>query len=87
MSPGDQAAPGTPGTGDNICPRCGGTGRLGGRAQCPTCNGSGAVAAAELPPSSQEAHPDAGTVVCPACAGSGACGRCQGAGRLLIEYV
>ena len=25
--PGDEAPPGTPGTGETLCPRCGGTGR------------------------------------------------------------
>jgi len=42
MSPGDQAAPGTPGTGENICRECGGSGRLNGR-PCPNCDGSGYV--------------------------------------------
>ena len=41
-APGDQAEPGTPGTGENICPRCGGGGRIDG-APCPTCEGSGRV--------------------------------------------
>ena len=42
MSPGDEAPPGTPGTGPNVCPKCGGTGRLGDRA-CPECEGTGQV--------------------------------------------
>ena len=42
MSPGDQAPPGTPGTGENVCPRCGGAGRLGDQA-CPECSGTGKV--------------------------------------------
>lgn len=41
-APGDQAAPGTPGTGEAVCPDCGGSGRLGDR-DCPTCEGSGKV--------------------------------------------
>ena len=41
-NPGDEAAPGTPGTGENVCPRCGGSGRIDG-AVCPDCGGSGKV--------------------------------------------
>lgn len=40
--PGDDAAPGTPGTGESICPDCHGTGRLGTR-ECATCGGTGKV--------------------------------------------
>lgn len=42
MNPGDQAPPGTPGTGEDVCPRCGGSGKLGASA-CPDCGGSGKV--------------------------------------------
>ena len=42
LAPGDQAAPGTPGTGENVCPRCNGSGEAGG-ATCPACEGSGKV--------------------------------------------
>ncbi|HEU5293472.1 MAG TPA: hypothetical protein VFU71_01665 [Burkholderiaceae bacterium] len=42
MSPGDEAPPGTPGTGEAVCGRCGGSGRVG-NAPCPTCGGSGTV--------------------------------------------
>ena len=42
MSPGDEAPPGTPGTGDDVCPRCGGTGQLAG-GTCPMCQGTGKV--------------------------------------------
>ncbi|MFC7739313.1 DUF2934 domain-containing protein [Roseomonas sp. GCM10028921] len=42
LNPGDEAAPGTPGTGDGICPVCQGTGRTGGQA-CENCGGSGIV--------------------------------------------
>ncbi|MEA1085251.1 hypothetical protein ACLBWH_11985 [Sphingomonas sp. M6A6_1c] len=42
MAPGDQAPAGTPGTGENVCPRCNGSGRIGDDA-CPTCAGSGVV--------------------------------------------
>lgn len=41
-APGDDAAPGTPGTGENLCPDCNGSGRLEGR-ECPTCVGTGKV--------------------------------------------
>jgi hypothetical protein len=42
MSPGDEAPAGTAGTGEDICPRCGGTGTLAGR-ECPECDGTGKV--------------------------------------------
>jgi hypothetical protein len=41
-APGDEAAPGTPGTGEDVCPECHGSGRAGAR-PCPNCNGSGRV--------------------------------------------
>jgi hypothetical protein len=40
--PGDLAPPGTPGTGEAICPRCHGTGRTEAR-DCPDCLGTGKV--------------------------------------------
>ncbi len=42
MNPGDEAPPGTPSTGETICPECGGTGIKAGTT-CPMCNGSGKV--------------------------------------------
>ncbi|WP_120994532.1 hypothetical protein [Stutzerimonas urumqiensis] len=42
MNPGDEAPAGTPGTGENICPACNGTGRLNGE-PCEHCGGSGRV--------------------------------------------
>jgi hypothetical protein len=36
------AAPGTPGTGEDVCPRCGGSGKLAG-GDCPVCQGTGKV--------------------------------------------
>jgi hypothetical protein len=43
-APGDDPPPGTPGTGEAICPRCGGSGRVGDDARsCPDCEGSGKV--------------------------------------------
>jgi hypothetical protein len=41
-APGDDASPGTPGTGENICPVCGGSGRVNGRL-CANCDGTGKV--------------------------------------------
>lgn len=42
MRPGDEAPAGTPGTGEDVCPDCGGRGRLEGR-MCPRCSGTGKV--------------------------------------------
>lgn len=42
LNPGDKAAPGTPGAGENTCRECGGSGRLGA-ASCPVCGGTGKV--------------------------------------------
>jgi len=42
MRTDDQAPPGTPGTDEDICPRCGGSGKLAGR-DCPECQGTGKV--------------------------------------------
>jgi hypothetical protein len=42
MSPGDEAPAGTPGTGETVCPRCGGSGKQGGSA-CPECGGTGKI--------------------------------------------
>lgn len=42
LNPGDQAEPGTPGTGENICPECKGSGRIGAAA-CPMCGGTGKI--------------------------------------------
>lgn len=41
-NPGDAAAPGTPGAGENVCPDCKGSGRLD-NAPCRTCGGTGKV--------------------------------------------
>ncbi len=40
--PGDEAVPGTPGTGENVCRACNGSGRVDG-AVCPACDGTGIV--------------------------------------------
>lgn len=42
LNPGDEAPPGTMGTGEDVCPDCHGKGRLDG-APCSTCSGSGTV--------------------------------------------
>lgn len=42
MAPGDEAPAGTPGTGENICRRCGGGGTVDG-GTCPECDGRGTV--------------------------------------------
>ena len=42
LNPGDAAPEGTPGTGENLCPTCGGSGRVEGQT-CQTCDGSGKV--------------------------------------------
>lgn len=43
MSPGDEAPAGTPGSGETVCPRCGGSGRLPDASACPECDGTGKV--------------------------------------------
>jgi hypothetical protein len=42
LNPGDEAAPGTPGTGEDVCPVCRGSGRRDGRA-CANCGGTGKI--------------------------------------------
>ena len=42
LNPGDQAPQGTPGTGENICPECGGKGMRDGK-RCSNCGGTGKV--------------------------------------------
>ncbi len=44
LNPGDVAAPGTPGTGEDICPECSGKGQVN-NAPCPNCGGTGKVIA------------------------------------------
>jgi hypothetical protein len=41
--PGDEAPPGTPGTGEDICPVCKGSGKARNGGTCPNCNGTGKV--------------------------------------------
>jgi hypothetical protein len=42
MSPGDEAPVGTPGTGEDLCRTCGGSGLLNG-STCPDCEGTGKI--------------------------------------------
>ena len=42
IAPGDMAPPGTPGTGENVCPDCSGSGQVDG-GTCSTCMGTGRV--------------------------------------------
>jgi len=42
LNPGDDAAPGTPGTGEAVCPKCQGSGRVENQA-CENCGGTGKV--------------------------------------------
>jgi DnaJ-class molecular chaperone len=40
--PGDAVPPGTPDSGENLCPECGGSGKVDDR-PCPSCDGTGMV--------------------------------------------
>jgi hypothetical protein len=40
--PGDEAAPGSPQSGENLCARCDGSGQLAD-GPCPVCRGTGKV--------------------------------------------
>lgn len=42
LKPGDEAAPGTPGTGEQTCPVCGGSGVIGSQ-RCENCEGTGRI--------------------------------------------
>lgn len=42
LNPGDEALPGTPGTGENLCRECRGSGRLN-NAACTACGGTGKI--------------------------------------------
>jgi RecJ-like exonuclease len=43
LRPGDQAPADAPDAGENICPRCGGSGTLADGVTCPECDGTGTV--------------------------------------------
>lgn len=40
VNPGDEASPGTPGTGDDICPECNGKGKTARGDTCRNCGGT-----------------------------------------------
>lgn len=42
LNPGDEARPGTPSTGEDICPQCNGKGQVAS-GPCPNCGGTGKV--------------------------------------------
>jgi hypothetical protein len=42
MAPGDEAPPGTPGTGEDVCPKCNSSGEVDGET-CANCEGTGRV--------------------------------------------
>jgi DnaJ-class molecular chaperone len=42
-NPGDEAAPGTPQTAEDVCPECGGSGRKDGQRMCANCGGTGRI--------------------------------------------
>ncbi|MCS0656957.1 hypothetical protein [Massilia terrae] len=42
-NPGDDAEAGTPGTGEDICPACQGSGKLADGRSCPSCGGTGRI--------------------------------------------
>jgi hypothetical protein len=42
LKPGDEAPEGTPGTGEDVCPACAGSGEVNG-GECPRCLGTGIV--------------------------------------------
>jgi RecJ-like exonuclease len=43
LNPGDEAAPGTPGAAEDICPQCSGSGKLENGTDCPMCGGTGKI--------------------------------------------
>jgi len=43
LNPGDEAAPGTVGSGDDVCPVCSGSGKNASGGPCPNCRGTGIV--------------------------------------------
>lgn len=43
LNPGDEAAPGTVGSGDDVCPVCAGSGKNADGGGCPNCRGTGII--------------------------------------------
>ena len=42
LKPGEEAEPGTPGSGEDVCPVCNGEGRVAGQT-CANCEGTGLI--------------------------------------------
>lgn len=42
LNPGDEAPPGTPGSGADVCPACHGSGKVNAQ-PCQTCGGTGQI--------------------------------------------
>jgi hypothetical protein len=42
MNPGDEVPPGSPDSGENICPKCHGSGKAGD-GECENCGGTGKI--------------------------------------------
>lgn len=42
LNPGDEAPPDAPGAGDDLCPKCKGSGRIRG-SKCENCGGTGRI--------------------------------------------
>jgi len=45
LNPGDEVKPGTPQSGEHVCPNCFGSGRAESGGECPACGGSGKIIA------------------------------------------
>jgi hypothetical protein len=43
LRPGDEAEPGRPDTGEDVCDHCGGSGKEEDGSACPVCEGAGRV--------------------------------------------
>jgi hypothetical protein len=43
LRPGDEAPEGTPGTGEDICPECNGSGKAARGERCRHCDGTGRI--------------------------------------------
>ena len=43
LNPGDEAEEGTLGSGEEVCPVCGGSGKLASGSVCDNCGGSGHI--------------------------------------------